>query len=303
VRPKQFDQARPLPDAREREAAPRADCAAEAQAIVDQAVASLGIDPREATNERGWRLLKQGAAKCHLNILPHESGSHCFVAVSPILRVPDQPLLRDQLFESLLRLNLSSTLEARFGLDGDWITLQVQRRAQGLDVNAVLSALDNIVHVAAYTLKEIAPYFDLKLPKIQVRDKDWPYLIAFFRTLDAPAQAVVARLLEGWKRHRGVIRFGTGGPSLCSRRPGHPVLAGLMVFGIVMLPWDSLNRLRGLPAREVQRFQRRVPRPPGFETKVQAAYMTVGEDLTPKMATQLLQALRKLDDALVDSGG
>jgi len=270
----------------------------EAQAMIDQVVAKIGLDPRKVEDSHGWRHLMRGDVECHVGITRHESGAVCFEALSPLFCLPAAPLLRNELCDALLRLNHSATLEARFSLDDKWVVAQVMRPIYGLDADQVLAAIHTVTTLAEYARQQLAPCYDLGLPDVPLSDEDWPAVVKYYGTLEPHARAVMSRLLEGWSKQEGVIGIGQSGLSLTSQGEGHPILADLRPGGLIAIEWGSLSRTHGLSAHDVEYFKSRVPRPPKWKSTESSAHLRVTEGFTLEMAEQLLDALQWLDATL-----
>lgn len=274
----------------------------EAEAMVNQALWNLGVDPQEATDPEGWRHLSLGTAHGLINVIEWESGFHFLVVWSPILRVPQDPRLRAQLFETLLQLNHHETGMARYSLKDHLVILSFVRPIHGLDLDEVLDAI-RMVMMAADTLDEhLQSAFEIVMPQIKMDDATWQGVLDLLRLCDAHTQAIFKRLMKGWVTRKGIMAAGKSGIGLRSKSAGDKTLAALVGYAsagpLAIIGWGSLERVWGVLPEDVAAFKQAVPHPTRFKTTESSAHLPVDESFTEAMADQLLDALVCLGRAL-----
>jgi hypothetical protein len=270
--------------------------------MVDQALRTLGVDPADSIDAEGWRHLRLGSAHGLINVIEWEPGLHFLVAWSPILRAPEDPGLRAQLFELLIRLNHHETGMARFSLMGEMVVLSFVRPVHGLDLDEVLDVLQTVMSVADDLDDRLQIAFEIEMPRIEMDDETRQGIADVMRLCDRRTQVVFRLLMEGWAARKGMVEVGKSNVGLRSRSPGHRSLAALVGYAaagpLVTVGWDSLERVWGVQPRDAQRFKKAVPRPARFQTTQSSAHLPVDDSFTEAMVDQLLNALDALDRAL-----
>lgn len=276
---------------------------AEAQAMIDHALWSLGIDSQEATDPEGWRHLGLGTAHGLINVIEWEPGVHFLVVWSPILRAPADPGLRAALFETLLRLNHHKTGMARASLQDDLIVLSFVRPIHGLDLDEILDAI-RMVMIAADSLDEpLQGAFEITMPQIEMDKATWQGVLDILRLCDTYTQGIFKYLVEGWVARKGTMTTtGKNGISLRAKSASDKTLAALIGYAsagpLVTVGWDSLGRQQGIQAEDETAFKQAVPRPQRFKITESSAHLPIDDSFTETMAEQLLDALDILDEAL-----
>ena len=274
----------------------------EAQAMVNQALLNLDVDPQEATDPEGWRHLSLGTAHGLINIIEWGPGLHFLVVWSPILRAPEDPRLRAQLFETLLRLNHHNMGMARSSLKDDLVVLSFVRPIHGLDLDEVLDAIRMVMMAADFMDEQLQIAFEIAMPQIEMDDATWQGVLDVLRLCDAYTKTVFKRLMEGWVARKGTVNTGKGGIGLRSKVSGDKTLAGLIGYTsagpLVTVGWDSLQRDWGVLPEDVAAFKQVVPRPSRFKTTESSVHLPVDESFTEAMVDQLLDALVFLERAL-----
>jgi hypothetical protein len=270
--------------------------------MVNQALWNLGVDPQEATDPEGWRHLSLGTAHGLINIIEWEPGLHFLAVWSPILRAPEDPRLRAQLFETLLQLNHRETGMARYSLKDDLVIFSFVRPIHGLDLNEVLDAIRMVMMVADTLDEYLQSAFEIAMPQIKMDDATWLGVLDVLRLCDAHTQAIFKCLMEGWVAQKGVVDTGKGSIGLCSKSAGEKTLAALIGYAsagpLATIGWDSLERGWGIRPDDAAVFKQAVPRPKRFKTTESSANLPVDESFTEAMADQLLDALVFLEKAL-----
>lgn len=274
----------------------------EAQAMVNQALSNLGVDPQETTDPEGWRHLRLGTAHGLINVIEWGPGLHFLAVWSPILRAPEDPRLRAQLFETLLQLNHHETGMARYSLEDDLVILSFVRPIHGLDLEEVLDAI-RMVMMAADTLDEhLQSAFEIAMPQIKMDNATWLGVLDVLRLCDTHTQAIFKCLMEGWVARKGIVDTGKGNMGLRSKSAGEETLAALIGYAsagpLVTVGWDSLERKWGVRSEDAAGFKQAIPRPKRFKTTESSAHLPVDESFTETMADQLLDALVFLEKAL-----
>jgi hypothetical protein len=274
----------------------------EAQAMIDHALWSLGIDYQKATDPEGWRHLSLGTAHGLINVIEWEPGVHFLVVWSPILRVPKDPGLRAELFENLLRLNHHDTGMARASLQDDLIVLSFVRPIHGLDLDEILDAI-RMVMIAADILDEpLQSAFEIIMPQIEMDKATWRGVLDILRLCDTYTQGIFKYLFEGWVARKGTVTTGKNGVALRAKSASDKTLAALIGYAsagpLVTVGWDSLSRQWGIQEQDVAAFKQAVPRPRRFKITESSAHLPVDDSFTEAMAEQLLDTLAVLDKAL-----
>ncbi|HOU15696.1 MAG TPA: YbjN domain-containing protein [Anaerolineae bacterium] len=273
-----------------------------AQALVDQALWHLGIDPQEAIDEDGWRHIALGTAQGRLNVIEWEPELYYLVVWSPILRVPDDMRLRAELFETLLLLNHHETGMARFSLKDGLIVLAAARPIQGLDLEQVLDMIRMVMVTADHLDEPLQQAFAITMPHIEVNAATAAGILNVLRLCDGHTQTIFDRLMEGWVAQKGIVQTGDSAIQLRSRTDKQKTLAGLVGYAaegpLVVIGWNSLAKTWGVPAQDITMFQQLVPRPKRFKLTASSAHLPVDESFTAEMADALLMALAQLDAAL-----
>ena len=113
-------------------------------AVVEQAIANLGLSPAECLDETEagvWRLRK-GSAQITVRVYVHDESqvTYCRV-ICPLMPSPTQR--REELFDELLELNMNY-IGITFGKTAEWIYLKADREAEGLDVNEMYYMLNRV---------------------------------------------------------------------------------------------------------------------------------------------------------------
>jgi len=275
---------------------------AEAQIMIDHALLSLGIDPQEAVDPEGWRHLNLGTAHGLINIMEWEPGVYFLVVWSPILRVPEDPGLRANLFETLLRLNHQQTGMARSSLHDDLVVLSYTRSINGLDVDEILDAI-RMTMIAADRLDEpLQSAFEIMMPQIELDKATWQGILDVQRLCDTYTQGIFKCLVEGWVARKGLVTTGKNGIALRAKSASDKTLAALIGYAsagpLIAVGWDSLSRQWGVPEKDVATFKQAIPRPRGFKITESSVHLPVDDSFGDVMAEQLLDALAILDKAL-----
>ena len=274
----------------------------EAHAMVDQALWNLGVDSQEATDPEGWRHLSLGTAHGLINVIEWEPGLHFLAVWSPILRAPEDPRLRAQLFETLLQLNHHETGMARYSLKDDLVILSFVRPIHGLDLDEVLDAIRMVMMTADMLDEHLQSAFEIAMPQIKMDGATWQGVLDLLRLCDAHIQAIFKRLMEGWVTRKGIVAAGKSGIGLRSKSAGDKTLAVLIGYAsagpLATVVWDSLERGWGVLPEDVAAFKQAVPRPARFKTTESSAHLPVDESFTEAMADQLLDAMLFLEKAL-----
>lgn len=274
----------------------------EAQAMVNQALWNLGVDPQEATDPEGWRHLSLGTAHGLINVIEWKPGLHFLAVWSPILRAPEDPRLRAQLFETLLQLNHHETGMARYSLKDDLVILSFVRPIHSLDLDEVLDAIRMVMMAADMLDEHLQSAFEIAMPQIKMDDATWQGVLDLLRLCDAHTQAIFKRLMEGWVTRKGVVAAGKSGIGLRSKSAGDKTLAALIGYAsagpLATVGWDSLERGWGILPEDAAAFKQAVPRPKRFKMTESSAHLPVDESFTEAMADQLLDALVFLGKAL-----
>jgi len=274
----------------------------EAQAMINQALWNLGVDPQEATDPEGWRHLCLGTAHGLINVIEWEPDLHFLAVWSPILRAPEDPRLRAQLFETLLQLNHRETGMARYSLKDDLAILSFVRPIHGLDLDEVLDAIRMVMMVADTLDEHLQSAFEIAMPQIKMDDATWQGVLDVLRLCDAHTQAIFKCLMEGWVARKGIVDTGKGSIGLRSKSAGEKTLAALIGYAsagpLVTVGWDSLECGWGVLPEDAAAFKQAVPRPKRFKTTESSAHLPVDESFTEMMADQLLDALVFLEKAL-----
>ena len=281
---------------------PTAPSPAEAQAMIDHTLWSLGVDPQEATDSEGWRHLNLGTAHGLINVIEWEPGVHFLVIWSPILQAPEDPQLRAELFETLLRLNHHDTGMARASLQNDLIVLSFVRPIHGLDLDEILDAIRMVMIAADILDKPLQSTFEITMPQIEMDKTTWQGVLDVLRLCDTYTQGIFKYLLEGWVARKGAITTGKNGIALRAKSASDKTLAALIGYAsagpLVTVGWDSLGRQWGIQVDDETTFKQAVPRPQRFKTTESSAHLPVDDSFTEAMAEQLLDALVLLDKAL-----
>lgn len=275
----------------------------EAQAMIDQALWNLGLDPREATDPEGWRHLSLGSADGLINVIEWGKGIHFLVVWSPILRVPEDPRLRAELFETLLRLNHHDTGMARASLQNDLIVLSFVRSIHSLDLDEVMDAIRMVMMAADVLDERLQSAFEIAMPQIEMDKATWQGILNILRLCDTYTQGIFKYLLEGWVARKGAVTTtGKNGISLQAKSASDKTLAALIGYAsagpLVTVGWDSLGRQQGVQAEDETAFKQAVPHPQRFKSTESSAHLPVDDSFTETMAEQLLDALDILDEAL-----
>lgn len=104
-------------------------------------------------------------------------------------------------------------------------------------------------------------------------------------------------LLRWWKKRGGTFRVRTDGIEL--RAISHPSQTLGVLFiesayvASVILDWEMKDL--GLKVRDINKFQRSIPRPERFSVVLGSAYLPIDDSFTQPMFDQLLDALANLD--------
>jgi hypothetical protein len=280
---------------------PIAPSSMEAQAMVDQAIYNLGVDPKAATDPHGWRHLTLGTAEGAINVIEWQEGVHFLVVYSTMLRAPEDARLRLELFETLLSFNHQRTGLARFALQDDLVVLAAVRPIQGMGVDEVLDAINAVMHASDYWDEPLHQMFGISMPKIDMDDQTWQGVLHLQRLCEPHTQQVFAYLMERWVEKKGTISTGKHSIGLVGKTSGKSVAGfiGQASGGpIVTLSWDSLEDVLGVLPKDAAAFKKAVPRPERFKTTGSSAHLPVDASFTQEMCDQVVEALLKLDKAL-----
>jgi|GEM_PF-2965712 len=276
---------------------------AEAQAMINQAVAGLGINPIEATDPEGWRHLSLGVAHGMVNVFEWQPGLHFLVIWSPIVKIPEDQRLRAELYETVLKLNNHETGIGRCSLMSDGVVISYVRPIHALDMDEVDDAI-RMVMVTADRLKEkLIPAYDVELPKIAMDNGTWQNMASMMRSCDKYSQKIFGAIVEGWLSRKGNVDVGQSGIGLNGITDPSKSLAALIARAsagaIVTLGWNSLVKVSGVTAEAAKAFEEIVPRPKRFVITEGSAHLPVDESFTTAMVEQLLDALVSLDQMLI----
>ena len=123
-----------------------------AEALVEQTIRALGIDPTTARTTAGERTvysLKRGSASILVVLHPPREGEPdgTIRVVAPIIRLPAADR-RPALFQRLLELNGRELIGAAFGIVGDDVVVLSERSVRDLDASEVEATLRTIGRVA-----------------------------------------------------------------------------------------------------------------------------------------------------------
>ena len=124
-----------------------------AEALVEQTIKSLGIDPARARVSAGQGraafALKRGSASILIVLHPPREGEPdgTLRVVAPVIRLP-APDRRPALFQRLLELNGRELLGVAFGIVGDDVVVVTERSVRDLDESEVDTTLRTVGRVA-----------------------------------------------------------------------------------------------------------------------------------------------------------
>lgn len=138
----------------------------------------------------------------------------------------------------------------------------------------------------------------IALPQVEVPEADVEALRQVWTLIPPHAREIYGYIVEQWSAWGGPVAASKGMVVLRSKsQPDKPLLA-MTDDAIMYAAWASLRERWGLPEEDVRAFEALVPRPVGFVSVASSAHLPVGEGFTLAMAEQLLEALKKLDEAL-----
>lgn len=131
------------------------------RAIVEAAIAKLGLDPKtsvaqDTPDQVSWTLAR-GSANVLVTIVHRPEQKNVFFRVAAPVMDPDASKPKEPLFRRLLEMNAGGLANASFGLLGERVVAVSERPAEGLDEN---EADQMIRHLSA-----VADTFDDRLVK------------------------------------------------------------------------------------------------------------------------------------------
>lgn len=273
---------------------------AAAQALVDQALRYLGVDPAAAADEHGWRRISLKTIQGKVGIIESAPYTYALVVWAPVLPLPVDLRLRYLLFETLLQLNHHETGGARFARQGDTVILTVVRPIRGLGLEEVLDAIIGVLEFAAEIETPLRRAFAVALPGIPLEQAMWQALYDFFIQCEVQPQQVFKRLLETWAAHQGRIVSGNHTVALVGPASGKrlaALIARASAGPLITLGWDSWLQ-QGLPPETLAQFKQATPRPAHFSETASSAHLPVTAGFPEALVAPLVQALLTLDQAL-----
>lgn len=107
------------------------------RAIVEAAIAKLGLDPKkslvgEGEDQVSWTLAR-GSANVLITIVHRPEQKNVFFRVAAPVMEPNPGAPKEPLFRKLLEMNAGGLANAAFGLLGDKVVAVSERPAEGLD--------------------------------------------------------------------------------------------------------------------------------------------------------------------------
>ena len=107
------------------------------RAIVEAAIAKLGLDPKksvvnESAEQVSWTLAR-GSANVVITVVHRPEQKNVFFRVAAPVMTPDSAAAKEPLYRRLLEMNAGGLANASFGLLGDKIVAVSERPADGLD--------------------------------------------------------------------------------------------------------------------------------------------------------------------------
>lgn len=271
----------------------------EAQALIDQALRALDVDPKAVTNASGWRVIGMGSATALINIIQVDFGDYMLVVWSPLLDLPADPRLQLPLFEMLLRFNHHRTGLARFALQEDLVVLSAVRPIHGLDIDEVLEAIRTVLEIADQVDEQLHELFDVEMPGIPLDSTAWQVTYDLQRQCPSHTQHIFRLLLEAWVARKGVVTTSSTHLVLAGKTTGNHLAAFIPVASagpLLTVSWAGLKQHGVLP-EDIEAFQKAVPRPAKFKTTASTAHLPVDESFSEDMVEPLVSALMLLDEA------
>lgn len=138
----------------------------------------------------------------------------------------------------------------------------------------------------------------IALPQVELPEADAEALRQVWTLIPPHAREIYSYMVQEWSAWGGPVAAGRGMVLLRGKlQPDKPLLA-MTDDAIMYAAWASLRERWELPEQDARAFESAVPRPVGFVTVASSAHLSVDGGFTLAMADQLLEALKRLDEAL-----
>lgn len=294
----------------------------EARAMIDAVFRKVGLDPTQAADEYGWRRITLGDARGYIGVVPWKTGQDYLVAFAPLIQLPTDVEL-SEFYKKLLELNHHETLASRFSIDDDILFVSLVRPITGLDTEEVEAALGAMMITADHAERWLADTLDqifgdamvpvTSLPKIRLTPKEMQAVGAFLAGCDPNGREIINYLLERWQKSGNYIesknlsiglkaKYGDDRINLAAIRHG---LGG--ESQMLVLAWESLRSLKGLPPDAIDRYQKDVKRVGELRITESSAHLDIDEHFSQNNARVLIKALidlaKSIQQELADKPG
>jgi hypothetical protein len=281
----------------------------EARAMIDSVFRNYGLDPTQSIIAGGWRTLTLGSARGFAGVIEWQDGDPYLVVFAPLIELPAEVQISD-FYRALLELNHAETLSARFSLSNDTLFVSLVRPIRGLDVDEVDEALRAVMvtadHAETWLTSTINQFLGRatlpasELPRIRMTPDEALKIGALLATFDPHERALIRDLLEKWVKAGYPVDASQGGVGLkIPFGPRQYTLAAIRVgvrtpSPLVILGWESLRRLKAIPAEAIDRFQSEVATIAAVKTTESAAHLEITPEFTADRVQKLVKALDRL---------
>lgn len=288
----------------------------EARALIDSVFRSYGLEPADCIDENGWRVLSLGNAQGFAGIVEWSTGEPYLVVFAPLRQLPGELQIPD-LYRTLLELNHSDTLSARFTINGDVIYVSLSRPIRGLDAGEVDEALRAVMTVAdqadKWLNKVLGFYINQaslpasELPKVRMTPEEMAQMSSLLFACGDSARPLIRTLLEKWVKagyefDLGIgtlhlkIPYGTRLYTLAALRADFSYDNPLLILG-----WEGLRLLPPFPASALDKYQADIKKLAPASAPLAINESTAHLPLTKEFDPRSIQALVKVLDKLAKS--
>lgn len=120
---------------------------AAAEAMLDEFLRGIGIDPASHTDEKGTRYIPFGSVVLQADIIEGKE-THYLRALAPVMEIPSDKDLIVPLMRKLLELNLDFAGSQRFGMSDKSVICMGIRRVDDMQPDELANLLFSVIHAA-----------------------------------------------------------------------------------------------------------------------------------------------------------
>jgi hypothetical protein len=284
--------------------------------IIDDVIASHGLNAARSTDADGWRHIAAGPVDITVGLVQGGTDEVYLAVLAPVLEVPSDPKALACFYKILLELNHERTLGTRFSIRDDVIHVVLTRPIAGLDAGGVREAIRSVLRVVdsyddrLLRLKALSlalePVSLAELPDIKMTPREAGVIRSVLSGCDPHGREILRYILEGWQNAGHIVvvdpdttRVGLkielgSGPrltlyTLAAVRPSLGSRRRLLILG-----WEGLREGDVFPPEAIDAFQASVTEIAGLQPVENTAYIEVTEAFGLPQARALLWALRHL---------